>query len=519
MFGKLAFLNPHKLFLTGLITIAVGLSLSKPLIGIGQGILGFAWILEGNLWSKTQTFFKSKLAWALIAYYVLTLFGLLYTSDYDFALDDVRRKLPLFVLPFVLFSKSFNKKEIKLIFSVYVAAIVASSSWSIFVKLGGLGIEITDVRDLSRFNSHIRFGLEICLAIFGASYYWYESISKKERLGWSVVIVWLLAFMVIISLITGLVVLTITSFLLAFILGYKAPNKIMKLAFYIIPLLIISIGGIKFWNQYHDFNKEVIPLEEKTFTPYGSIYFHDENNLSKENGYYVWKNYCWDEIEDAWSKRSNISLKSNDAKGQNITSTLMRFLTSKGVYKDKEAVENLTEDEVIAIEKGITNYKLLNMSPLEKRMYDIFWEYDNYKKGGDYNGSSLIMRLEYWKTSIQIFKDHPFFGVGTGDIENAFQQKYNQNNSILNPENRLRSHNQYLTLATTFGLFGFFTFCFFLFFPMISTKSYQNYFYLAFFIVVCVSMLTEDTLDTQVGITFFAFFNSLFLLNQKNLKS
>lgn len=513
MFRKLVFLNPHKLFLTGLITIAVGLSLSKPLIGIGQGILGFAWVLEGNLWSKTQTFFKSKLAWALIAYYVLTLFGLLYTSDYGFALDDVRRKLPLFVLPFVLFSKSFNKKEIKLIFSVYVAAIIASSFWSIFVKLGGLGIEITDVRDLSRFNSHIRFGLEICLAIFGASYYWYESLSTKERLAWSIVIIWLLAFMVIISLITGLIVLTITSFLLAFILGYKIKKRTLKWLAYLLPFTFVIAGIYTVQNIYQYFNENNTPLKERVYTPNGSKYFNDHRSDTKENGFFVWKNNCWDELEAAWEKRSNIPFDGNDYKGQKLSNTLIRFLTSKGVYKDYQAVEDLTNEEVAAIENGVANYKKLRLTAFEKRLFDIFWEYENYKNGGDYNGHSLIMRLEYWKTGLDIFMNHQLIGVGTGDIKIAYEKQYELQSSKLTKQYRLRAHNQFITVIATFGLIGLIIFFWFLVYPLYKTNGHNSFLYLVFFIIITTSMLTEDTLDTQVGITFFAFFNSLFLLN------
>lgn len=36
--------------------------------------------------------------------------------------------------------------------------------------------------------------------------------------------------------------------------------------------------------------------------------------------------------------------------------------------------------------------------------------------------------------------------------------------------------------------------------------------YIQFFIIIAISMITEDTLDSHAGVTFFAFFNSLLLL-------
>jgi hypothetical protein len=36
-----------------------------------------------------------------------------------------------------------------------------------------------------------------------------------------------------------------------------------------------------------------------------------------------------------------------------------------------------------------------------------------------------------------------------------------------------------------------------------------------FFIIIFMSMLTEDTLETQAGATFFAFFNALLLFGRR----
>ena len=247
------------------------------------------------------------------------------------------------------------------------------------------------------------------------------------------------------------------------------------------------------------------------------MYFHDSTATNKENGYYTFRNNCFGEMYWEWGKKSSLPFHENDLKGQKLKITLTRFLTSKGEYKDSLSVYNLTPEEVKAIENGVANYKLMGMSTIDKRLFDIIWEYDNAINGGDYNGHSLLMRLEYWKTGAQIFKDNLIFGVGSGDIQSAFDTQYEKNNSPLNPQFRLRAHNQFITILATFGLIGIIVFGWFLFYPLIKTSSYQSYFYMAFFLIILVSMLTEDTLDTQIGITFFAFFNSLFILNPNAL--
>ena len=66
-------------------------------------------------------------------------------------------------------------------------------------------------------------------------------------------------------------------------------------------------------------------------------------------------------------------------------------------------------------------------------------------------------------------------------------------------------------MGTAFGIIGMFWFLGALFYPIIAEKKILDFFYLTFFTIAFLSMLTEDTLESQAGVTFFAFFNSLFL--------
>lgn len=514
---KKPYFNAHNLYLFGAFSICIGLSLSKPLLALGQLLMFLGWLKDGHCKRKIFNFFSNPLAVTLVAFFALSVIGLVNTSDFGYAIKDIKRKLPLFVLPFLLFYKQFSRQELKLIFTVYVVGVIASSFWSVFVKLGGLGIQITDYRDLSRFNSHIRFGLEICLAIFGSFFYFTSAKNRTEKITWIATIIWLALFMLLISLFTGIVVLLISTSLLFVFYYRKITNNLFKPIFLLVLLTSIAFGVFKFKTAYTSFYTSNSPLPDKIYTVNGDLYFHDSTATSKENGYYTWKNNCFREMYWEWGKKSKLPFHENDLKGQKLKVTLTRFLTSKGQYKDSLSVYNLTPEEVIAIENGIANYKLMNMSSIDKRLFDLFWELDNAKNNGDYNGHSILMRLEFWQTGIDIFLNHLFFGVGTGDIQTAFDKQYEENNSMLKPEFRLRAHQQFITIGATFGLLGLVIFCWFLFYPVIKTNGYKIFLYLSFFIIVLLSMLTEDTLDTQIGITFFAFFNTLFLTNLPSL--
>ena len=102
-------------------------------------------------------------------------------------------------------------------------------------------------------------------------------------------------------------------------------------------------------------------------------------------------------------------------------------------------------------------------------------------------------------------------------MPSAFANQYHEDNSLLLPQYRLRAHNQYITYLVTFGFLGIIIFGFSLIYPFLKNKMYNDYFYMAFFSIILLSMLTEDTLETQIGITFFCFFQHPFFTERKRL--
>ncbi len=140
-----------------------------------------------------------------------------------------------------------------------------------------------------------------------------------------------------------------------------------------------------------------------------------------ENGHYTIQYLCWKELKNEWNKRSKIPYDSNDLKGNSISSTMIRYLTSKGLRKDSGGVWALTQNDIDAIELGIPNYRFNSLSSMNYRLYQVFWEIRDYRSGGDVNGHSVTMRLQYWNTAITLIKRHPIIGVGTGNVRKAFR--------------------------------------------------------------------------------------------------
>jgi hypothetical protein len=189
-------------------------------------------------------------------------------------------------------------------------------------------------------------------------------------------------------------------------------------------------------------------------------------------------------------------------------------MTSKGMRKDAVGVSQLTPQDIWAIENGIANVRFLNNKNLNTLIYSYVWEIYNYQYGNNPQGNSLTQRFLFWKIGTQIFKENWLYGVGTGDVQLAFDEKYENLMFGVKNKYQLRAHNQYLTMGITFGLFGLAYFIWMLFSGFSVKPNANSYLFIGSFIVFMVSMLNEDTLETQFGITYALFFYFFFLFHQ-----
>lgn len=504
----------RNIFLFGLIGLAAGMLFGTVPTSIPQIILAANWLLEKDFSYKWQQLKSNSIFWVLLSLFALHLIGMCYTDNIQKGLDDLRNKMPLFVLPLILFStKPLTTKEFKLLFGFFFFSVFVSSICCYLVYAGYTKKIIIDVRKASVFMSHIRFSLFIAFSIIGLIY-----VAIKEKLflvkAISVLfIVWLLFFMYKLEMATGFLCLATTAMLLFIVYCFKWFSK--KVSVGVLVLLSCFMTFI-LWKAYvsidmyqPDKSHQQNVLLEKTKS--GRLYYHDTTYGIAENGNLISININPTEIEQEWNKRSHIKFNNFDNKGNEIRFTLLRYLSSKGFPKDSVAISNLTEEDIKHIENGFSNCNYNVNSGLISKWREILWEYSRYKKGENPSGHSISMRLEFWKTAIYIIKQKPLFGEGTGDIQDSFNAAYIKTNSKLDQIWRLRSHNQYLAIGVAFGLFGLLLFLFYLLYPAFILKHKLHYLYWPFFIIVLLSFVTEDTLETQSGVTFFIFFQTLFL--------
>ena len=220
-----------------------------------------------------------------------------------------------------------------------------------------------------------------------------------------------------------------------------------------------------------------------------------------------------DELKREWNKQmpTDSFCFKPQAHNLKIYEVLVRYLASKDLSKDSVGISNLSKTDKWNITHNITNFLYPDWPFIHKRLYELVNEFDEYQNGRNLNGHSLTMRLYFWKAALFIIKEHPIFGVGTGDVQSELNNTYIKTKSPLEPKWYKRPHNQFLTISVSLGLIGLFFFIFSLIYPLITLNKFLPILYWPFFILAINSFILEDTLESQAGISFFASFNTLFL--------
>ncbi len=145
-----------------------------------------------------------------------------------------------------------------------------------------------------------------------------------------------------------------------------------------------------------------------------------------------------------------------------------------------------------------------------KRGKDKLFTFENITTTND------ATRAERWKCAVELIQEKPVLGYGTGDEKKRLEEKYVKYKLTNSSVNNFDAHNQYLAFMIKSGIFGLLAFLILLgqsFFIAIKTR---NYYLLCFIIIISMTALTENVLESNKGILFFAFFNS-FLICSRSL--
>ncbi|MFM2201970.1 MAG: hypothetical protein RL040_1170 [Bacteroidota bacterium] len=502
----------------GFAIIAVALSFSNFFMSFGMFWLAGVLVLQiaGDLYQKKSVlqrwkrFTSNSSAIALAALILLPIVGLLWTSNYNHAFWDIRMKLPLLVLPLLISGLNpLTQGQFRALTGIFILGVAVAVLFCLQSYWIGSPEIDKDVRDISIFISHVRFSLLIALA-FGLL----VSHAYSSAKGAILIILFAIPsfyFLYVIGSVTGVCALAVLIVWSSFHIAARQSAFYRKALVFSVPAVLIALSSMYLVKSYKEYFtlKYTSNQTDATLTSRGAAYNHYPDYPLIENGRLVYSFVADQELYEAWYERSTMHLDSLDERGHSLKGTLIRYLTSKDLRKDADGVAALTQEDVLAIEKGIPTCVEPTQHGLSQRLSRIFFEWSNYKAGGSPDGHSVIQRLEFWKTAWLIIQRNMWTGVGTGDIKSAFQDGYNERNSMLSNRYRLRAHNQYLTMWATYGVFGLIIFLCITFWPIL-TSSRSDLNLQMIVLLVAISFLTEDTLESQAGVMLMAYFYPMF---------
>ncbi|MBK7871216.1 MAG: O-antigen ligase family protein [Saprospiraceae bacterium] len=135
----------------------------------------------------------------------------------------------------------------------------------------------------------------------------------------------------------------------------------------------------------------------------------------------------------------------------------------------------------------------------------MLWSLEQIAQGKRLADLSDSYRLATVEAGIQLGNQHPIIGIGWGDIkdetQNYLQQKYPELLSVI-----YTPQSEYVLFYAASGIIGLLIFIWATLQALFYKKSYQNLFIGAFHILMILSFIVEQTIETQLGTAIYIIF-------------
>ncbi|MES2588271.1 MAG: O-antigen ligase family protein [Bacteroidota bacterium] len=505
--------NVYKILLLAYSALAIGLAFNKIVLSLATLLIAAICLFDFNLEKYKKAIQGNKIIQVFLLFLFLHLLSFFWSENTAYFLKDLNSKLPFYAIPLVFVLKPLQaKKELYFIFGLFLLSLTIISAINFISYYGWRKTEYDNIRNLSLFLSHIRFGL---MLIFGMvlTFFWLKSKELTWKIIPLVLMIWFLVYTYFSEVFSCyLALFGVLIFALLYQIRFSRHKKKYIVSF---SVFILAIFSLVFYFFYSNENIKPKLSELPEVTANGNIYEHDLSTNHFINGNFVFSHICKPELLKEWYKVSDLKISDYNVNDYHYYD-LLQYMTSKGLTKDSLGFQSLTKEDVAKIERGIHNYKD-EKEGFFSRMKTLKDEFSDSNP----NGKTILQRIQYLKAGFTIFKKSWLFGIGSGDLEQEFKAYYSTHDTKLYPENQLRTHNQIATYFISFGVFG--GILFLLIFVFAFSHFYKNKLLLPllFLVIILISFLSEDTLETQFGATFFGFFFGIFissthLLNQKN---
>jgi hypothetical protein len=516
----------RKIYLFSLALLVCCLPLSKYLLSISQFLLALNWLAEGHFRQKTGKIFQRPALMLFSSVFFVYTAGLLYSHNIDAGLHKVKNVLPLLLLPLVMgTSAPLSDKQIKRLFLLFSGAVVIASMVCIIYYLLKVSPVNGDYRKLSVFMLHICFSLLIVMAVFSLLYLTFYNrypSTLREKILYFTIACFLIVFLLFLRSFTGIIIFLAMAIVFILNIAYKSNHPVARYTLLmLVSASILILTAFVLYTYKKNFGAkptELLNLEKLTSN--GNPYNHNITTGVLENGNYVDIYVCESELKQEWNKISQIPYDSLDFKGQFISGTIKRYLSSMGLRKDSAALSRLDKDDILRIEKGLANYRFHDYPGVYQRVYETLWEIQIITRSGFVQQHTFGQRLVFLKIAGTLIRDNFWLGVGTGDAYDAMLSRSKDSISEVDPLWIGKPHNQFAFFMLAFGITGFLWILFCWIYSAIKTNVHHLLLFNIFAGIMLISMLVVDPIESYDCVVFFAFFYCLFAfgieLQQKN---
>jgi len=525
----------HWIYLASLGLIAIFLPSSRYMLTVSEILLAVNWVAEGGFRTRFSRLRSDRAAIAFIMIYILSVVGVIWSEDPGYAFrHDLLHKLPTLFMPLIVATSVLpGRKMTRVILLLFISSVVVVSFIGFFSRLTE---PAASYREASPFIPGLYLGLMVIIAAFQLPLLasantgdgptpgaegggelplpaWVINGSRKFFIVSLVISAWLIFFLFHLRTLSGVASFAAALICLTAVLAARSKGIMLKIllpALFIIVTALAARPMVAIWRQTHT-ETPVIFNSLDSRTSRGNPYLHDTLNIIRENGNPVYLYIADGELREEWNERSSLDYDGENLAGLELRATLFRYMSSLGLRKDAEDFMRLNDNDIAAVERGVTNHLNLNRPGFYVRAYEemmsLYIYYESSRQMTEWG--SLTKRIDLWRASWVAFRERPLLGWGTGSILPAVEHGLQKNGSSLSGLN-MKPHNQYLHILLTLGVAGLiFTVLLYAFF-VVKRQAHRSLMFILFLAVFLVNFLGNNSLESQPGQNLFVFFSMIY---------
>jgi len=133
------------------------------------------------------------------------------------------------------------------------------------------------------------------------------------------------------------------------------------------------------------------------------------------------------------------------------------------------------------------------------------------------HGAPIDSRLSRWEVAIELIKTSPVIGYGAGSEIGLLQESFFNKKLFNSYLNRLNAHSEYLSFLLKSGIIGLLAYLSTLVFGFNIALKRKDLIFFTFMTMIAIISLSENLLDVDKGIFFYAFFFSFFAFSTEGV--